>query len=252
MRRADPASHVNGGNPIKIVCHSRTVLKLAERVGWLAGASYMRLRDIRGIAQVGLIDIDWENYNFKRHLHAVKTHRPLITVAKDVIRAHDLTRTLDQAYELLEWSHFVVIVPKDTRLGSELSSIIPEVFILGYSVPTKYGGTCIPIEHFHGRRVHLLGGRPDVQRKIARSLNVVSLDVNRFTLDAKFGDFFDGEIFRPHPVGGYHRCLQDSIHNIEALWSGYNYAQEHQQTGHHKKGATGRSPSNKKAGRREL
>src|SRR2546423_413471 len=89
----------------------------------------------------------------------------------------------------------------------------PPVKIVGYSVPTKYGRTGIPLQYFRGRKVHLLGGRPDVQRKIACSLDVVSLDLNRFTLDAKFGDYFDGEIFRPHPVGGYHRCLRDSIRN---------------------------------------
>jgi hypothetical protein len=50
---------------------------------------------------------------------------------------------------------------------------------------------------------------------------VVSIDCNRFTLDACFGDYFDGEIFRPHPRGGYIRCLTDSISNITDLWNDY-------------------------------
>lgn|GEM_PF-804016 len=250
MLGANPIPNRNGKSPIKIVCHSRTVLKLAERAGWLAGASYVRLRDIRGIKTVGLIDIDWKNYDFKKHLQAVKTHRPLMTVAKDVTCVDDLNLILDQAYELLEWTQFVIIVPKDPRLSTELAHIIPNVFILGYSVPTKFGGTCIPLEHFRGRRVHLLGGRPDVQRKIARSLNVISLDVNRFTLDARYGDFFDGEIFRPHPIGGYHRCLQDSICNIETLWSDYGH--EYQPAVSYQEGSDNRPSAGKKVGRRKL
>jgi catechol 2,3-dioxygenase-like lactoylglutathione lyase family enzyme len=71
------------------------------------------------------------------------------------------------------------------------------------------------------RPVHLLGGRPDVQRRLAELMPVVSMDCNRFTLDAAYGDYFDGETFRPHPVGGYDRCLRDSIKNINKLWRGY-------------------------------
>lgn len=223
MRRPELTHGGEPKLPVKIVCHSGTVLKLAMRAGWYAGASYVRLRDIRGIESVGFIDIDWQNYNFEKHLNAVRDHRPIFTVARDVTRERDLRGTLSQAYELLKWSQFVIVVPKDPRMGPKLSSLIPQEFILGYSVPTKYGGTGIPLHYFRGRKVHLLGGRPDVQRRIARSLDIISLDVNRFTLDAKFGDYFDGEIFRPHPVGGYHRCLRDSIRNIEALWDGYRY-----------------------------
>jgi hypothetical protein len=87
-------------------------------------------------------------------------------------------------------------------------------------VPTKYGGTAVSIESFD-RPVHLLGGRPDVQRNIAEKLKVYSMDCNRFTFDARFGDYFDGETFRPHPIGGYDTCLTDSIKNINALWQDY-------------------------------
>ncbi len=53
-------------------------------------------------------------------------------------------------------------------------------------------------------------------------MNVISVDCNRFTLDAEFGDYFDGETFRPHPKGGYKRCLRASILNINRLWETYN------------------------------
>lgn len=252
MHTAAPTKQAGNRGPMKIVCHSSTVLNLARQAGWYAGASYVRLRDIRGIKPVGFIDIDWKNYDFKRHLKAVKDHRPLVTVANDLVCLSHFDRTLEQAYELLEWAKYVVVVPKDMRLGPDLAQLIPKDFVVGYSVPTRFGGTRIPLEYFRRRRIHLLGGRPDVQRKLADSLNVFSLDVNRFTLDAKFGDYFDGEMFRPHPLGGYHRCLRDSIRNIEALWDGYRYAPKKPLSGGHEESDTVGLAAGEKARRGEL
>ncbi len=237
--------------PVKIVCHSRTVLRLARSLGWLPGASYRNLRNIRGLEPVGLIEIEWTDYNFKRHLEAVKSCQPLITIARDVFRATQLPRTLDQAYELLQWAKYVVIVPKDVRLGPLLDDLIPREFILGYSVPSSYGRTPISPDYFRGRPVHLLGGRPDIQRRIAEGLSVVSLDVNRFTLDARYGDFFDGKRFRPHPIGGYFRCLRESIRNIERIWQGYSNGKRHRENQDQESKGTG-PRSNKNTGCPEL
>ena len=85
--------------------------------------------------------------------------------------------------------------------------------------PFKHKQTSLqlPKEKF-SMPVHLLGGRPDVQLRLANELNVVSLDCNRFTLDAQYGDYFDGQKMRPHPVGGYDRCIKDSLRNINKCW----------------------------------
>lgn len=206
---------------IKFVAHSKTVLLIAKRYGWLPAARYTNLRDVRNIDRIGFLDIDWKNYNFTRHLKVTKEWRPFMTVAKDVERRNDINRTLDQAWELSLYCEHVVIIPKDMGLVDELDSVIPDDFLLGYSVPTRYGGTRIPAVAFK-RPVHLLGGRPDVQRKLADIMPVFSLDCNRFTLDAAYGDYFDGEMFRPHPIGGYERCVVDSVRNINALWNSYD------------------------------
>ncbi len=208
----------SGLRPHLITCHGRPVGRLALRCGWLPGARYTNLRDIRGFERVGLIDIAWKEYDFDRHLAAVELTRPLLTVAKDVQKLSELPRILDQAYELMQFANHVIVVPKDRHLTEGLSQRIPSCFLLGYSVPTRYGGTSIPLSSFRGRTVHLLGGRPDVQLMLAKELRVFSVDVNRFTLDAAFGDYFDGRTFKPHPVGGYVRCLRDSIRNITRCW----------------------------------
>ena len=208
------------GEPIKIINHSRAATQIAERHGWMAGARYTNLRDVRHVRQAAFLDIDWKRYDFERHIHAANAVRPVMTVARDVERASELDEILEQASCLAKYCQRVIVVPKDPDLAPHLSSI-PRQFLLGYSVPTRYAGTSIGPARFGRRQVHLLGGRPDVQRQLGRVMNVVSLDCNRFTLDARFGDYFDGETFRPHPEGSYERCLEDSIVNINKLWADY-------------------------------
>jgi hypothetical protein len=204
----------------KFVAHSATVGTIAIREGWLPAARYTNLRDVRRFDRVGFLDIDWKNYQFRPHFNAVRTTRPAMTVARDLVRMCDLNRVLDEAEELRQYAGLVIIVPKAIRLAERID-LIPTKFVLGFSVPTKYGATRLPVAAFRNRAVHLLGGRPDVQRELGDSLHVVSMDCNRFTLDAAFGDYFDGETFRPHPHGGYRRCLRESLRNINALWDDY-------------------------------
>lgn len=210
---------------LKFVAHSHRVLRIAIKYGWLPGARYTNLRDVREFDRLGFLDIDWANYDFRKHLAAARSTRPLMTVARDILNCADLDEITAQADRLSEYVDTVIVVPKDRRLGPRIDELIPQRFLLGYSVRTRYGGTSIPLRHFT-RPVHLLGGRPEIQRRLAENLQVRSLDCNRFTLDAAFGDFFDGEIFRPHPIGGYERCVRDSIHNISALWDSYQFKAE--------------------------
>lgn len=173
----------------------------------------------------GFLDIDWKNYDFVRHLDAAAEKRPRITIARDIECIFQMDSILKEAERLSEFSTHVALVPKDPLLNGRLTELIPHNYILGYSVPTKYGGTEVSIESFD-RPVHLLGGRPDVQRRLGAILDVFSLDCNRFTLDARFGDYFDGCKFKPHPEGGYMNCLRDSIININKLWEEYEVSDE--------------------------
>lgn len=205
---------------IKIVNHSKKVLKIARAQGWEIGARYTNLRDIKLLGTVAFIDIDWKNYDFNKHLDAVKQIRPNMTVARDIENIDELPDILKEAEQLNKYCNSVILVPKDRRLIDNFH-LLPDEYVLGYSVPTKYGKTEIPRDNFKGRKVHLLGGRPDIQRQIAEELNVVSIDCNRFTLDAKFGDYFVGNKFIPHIQGGYDNCIKDSILNINKIWEGY-------------------------------
>lgn len=207
---------------LKFVAHSKKVIRIAQKHGWHPGARYTNMRDVKTFQfnNIGFLDIDWKNYNHGQHLEMAAIHKPKITIARDIECIFQLDDILKEAECLLKYSKQVAVVPKDPKLNGRLSELIPREYILAYSVPTKYGGTDVNVESFD-RPVHLLGGRPDVQRKLADKLKVYSIDCNRFTIDARFGDYFDGETFRPHPVGGYDNCLNDSIRNINSLWLNY-------------------------------
>jgi len=205
--------------PVRIICHSRFVIDRAISFGWQPGARYTNLRDVKHLPHVYFVDIDWKNYSFERHLDAVSRVKPTMTVARDIMEDDHLDDVLHEASVLATFAQTVIVVPKDPRLKQRCRLGIPDMFRLGYSVPTKYGSTSITPDYFKGD-VHLLGGRPDVQRRLADIMTVRSLDGNRFTYDARYGDYFDGETFRPHPQGGYEECLRASLSNINQLWSG--------------------------------
>jgi hypothetical protein len=207
---------------LKFIAHSKKAIGIAKNMGWHPAARYTNMRDVKtfDFENIGFVDIDWKNYNFKRHLKIVSDHRPKITMARDVECIFSLDSILKEAEQLLKYSEQVAIVPKDPLLNERLAELIPREFILAYSVPTRYGGTEVTIESFD-RPVHLLGGRPDVQRELADKLKVYSMDCNRFTYDARFGKYFDGVRFRSHEIGGYERCITDSVKNINSIWDDY-------------------------------
>lgn len=208
--------------PIKFVAHSKRIVDLAIQHGWRPGARYTNTRDVRHVsfAGVGFLDIHWKRYDLSRHMAAAALLRPFMTVARDIESICQLDTILDEASRLRKFATHVVLVPKDPLLHGRFDELLPKSFLLGFSVPTRYGATQLSPENYN-RPVHLLGGRPDVQRRFAALMPVASVDCNRFTLDARFGDYFDGEIFRPHPAGGYDRCLSESIQNINRCWIGY-------------------------------
>ena len=101
---------------LKLISHGGVSLRLATRAGWLPAARYTDLRKVRSYPRLGLLDIPWRQYCFRRHLATVKAIRPLMTVARDVQSAEELDQTLREAELLARYASIVVIVPKDPKL----------------------------------------------------------------------------------------------------------------------------------------
>lgn len=205
----------------RFTTYGRRIQAIAAEFGWQPGARYTNLRDVRDVTfkHRGFLDICWKNYDFQRHITATQQARPLITVARDIENIENLNSILKEAEALKKFSKHVVLVPKDLRLSRHLDEL-PSGYLLGYSCPTLYGATPISPKQFR-RPVHLLGGRPDVQRRLADHMPVYSFDCNRFTLDAGFGDFFDGQKFRPLGEHNFFKCIRLSLENINAIWADY-------------------------------
>jgi len=167
---------------------------------------------------VAFIDNTFKKYSHQRHLEWVKRFRPKYCTVRDImtrqqceeagIEYYDMDQVLSWASDLEQYAQNVIVIPKYDCLKD-----IPERFMLGYSVPTTYGGTPLPIELFRGRRVHLLGGNPEVQIAYYQKLpeSVVSLDNNQMHLRAEFGNTWS--------VSGY-RHLQ-SIAGNEGIATQY-------------------------------
>lgn len=143
----------------------------------------------------------------------------------------------DQLSEVLAWAETIapfvariVVIPK---VPGEVHRVPGEVrgrpVVLGYSVPTSYGGTACGVWEFAGRPVHLLGGSPQAQLRLRRYLRVVSADGNMASQQARRGRFWSRS---PGPKGHWSQlresgddrhdpaaeCFRRSLVAVKATW----------------------------------
>lgn len=124
-------------------------------------------------------DQDWRNPNRALYMNHLKRHTPHMATVLDWEREEQLPEVLSWAEEISEIVSVIVIVPKVFSGITHIPEIINGKEVrLGYSVPTSFGGTQVPIWEFTRRSVHLLGGSPQRQMEISRYLHVVSADGN--------------------------------------------------------------------------
>lgn len=163
---------------------------IAADEGWLLGArSDNTLRGKNKHYIPVMIDWNFTEPNWGRHMTYIKRHRPKYATAPDVYTQADLARTKDHVAEIAEYAENVIVVPKVTGIIDEVMTW-PKA-MLGYSVPTKYGATDVPIWEFERHPVHLLGGGPKAQLDLARMMNVVSMDCKAHFRAAAFGRYYD-------------------------------------------------------------
>jgi hypothetical protein len=124
-------------------------------------------------------DQDWKHPDRTAYMVALAEHRPVLATCLDWEREEQLSEVLSWAEEIAQWTQRVLIIPKVfsgiERLPRRINS---KDVVLAYSVPTAYGGTQVPAWEFAGWPIHLLGGSPQAQMRIARYLDVVSVDGN--------------------------------------------------------------------------
>lgn len=172
------------------------------------------------------VDQNWKNPNLKKYLLALKQHRPRIATVLDLETKEQFTTVILWAvFVSLYVSDAIIIIPKVHGIIKHIPrQICGKQIRLGYSVPTKYGGTNVMVNEFIGWPVHLLGGSPKNQKELSYYLDVVSLDSNYARMKAReYCQYFDGK--RWVPDGGktkndaHYKCFEISCANIKKMWN---------------------------------
>lgn len=128
---------------------------------------------------VQFADQDWKKPDRAKYMIALKEHRPRMATVLDLERDDQLEEILSWAVEAMRYVQTVIIIPKSFGSIAKLPRFIRGKEVrLGYSVPTKFGATSVPVWEFGDWPVHLLGGSPQRQYALREYLNVVSADGN--------------------------------------------------------------------------
>ena len=201
---------------------------VAVEAGWLYGCKLPK----KPYGPLYMADQNWKKPNRAAYMEALSTYKPKIATVVDWERQEQLPEVLDWAEEASQHVDRVIIIPKVNGGIQQIPERINgKEIILGYSVPTKYGGTQLMIHEFAKRPVHLLGGSPQKQLNtflhMRNMTDVVSLDCNTMvrmanatcafwenrrwkTLRAADGSRFDGN--------GPNEAFRRSIINIMEYW----------------------------------
>lgn len=137
-------------------------------------------------------DQDWKHPNRERYMTELAKHRPHMASVMDWERQEQLPEVLEWADEAARYVEVVMIIPKVMGAVAQLPRMIGGKPVrLGYSVPTNFGGTELPVWEFAGWPVHLLGGSPQRQMALTQYLDVLSADGNMAQkMATKFNKFW--------------------------------------------------------------
>lgn len=128
-------------------------------------------------------DQNWKKPNRAAYMRGLAAHRPHMATVLDWERDEQLAEVLDWAEEAAQYTEHILIVPKVIGgVGRIPRRINGRGVVLAYSVPTRYGGSPLPVWELSGWPVHLLGGSPNAQMRAWTYLrgvaDVVSADGN--------------------------------------------------------------------------
>ena len=138
-------------------------------------------------------DQDFKRPRYTGYIKAIRYHRPYLASVLDIEEWRRLDEYLMRAEEVSRYCTEVMLIPKVHGIIKELPRGINGKRIrLGYSVPTRFGGTTVSISEFEGWPIHLLGGSPIKQFELAQQMNVVSCDGNYAQLAALHNKFWNG------------------------------------------------------------
>lgn len=160
---------------------NRRFFEIATKTGFLYGSQLPET--VYG--PLHFADQDWKKPNLQKYLTELNKHRPFMASVLDLEKPEQLTEVLNWSEDVAPFVEEIMIIPKCFGVIAHLPRRIGGKNVrLGYSVPTKFGGTPVPVWEFCNWPVHLLGGSPQSQMKLFHYFHVVSVDGNMAQLMA--------------------------------------------------------------------
>lgn len=169
----------------------------ARKHGWLVGSeiSYLNHHENHNRI-VDFIDMDWREPNPDALIAACMRHKPKYAIAGDYEHIDDgetVGEPIDvvnkRARQLTEWVDKPIVVPHRPGEPKE----VPDCALVGYSTPTRYGGTQAPLWEYQGKDVHVLGGTMNNIKLVINHLgsSINSIDTNTMHRDAtQYGEYW--------------------------------------------------------------
>lgn len=215
--------------PLRIYCDGKNkrFAQIAVNAGFLYG---VRIPAAAIIDQpIIFTDVDWKNPNEAQYLAHVKQIRPKLATVIDIETIDTLAQALDWANQLIDYVEHIIFIPKIDIIDRLPPQINNKEVILGYSVPSSYGKTDIPIHRFLSHRIHVLGGSPHVQMRLYKQHPnmIYSVDGNYFTKMANRmqrywvpgdNDEITNRFWKRNKAHAPEQIFQQSCKNILAAW----------------------------------
>lgn len=213
--------------PTLIYCAdgNRRFAEIAINAGFLYGAQL----PARGLPfPPWFADQNWKKPNRQRYMAELERHHPVMASVLDLERGDQLGEVLSWADEAAQHVERVMIIPKVHGIIEKIPRRIgASDVVLGYSVPTRYAGTEVATWEFSGWPVHLLGGSPHAQMRMAHYMRVISADGNYHQMMAarhckvwRAGRWFDlDDVLGQHiETDAIYAAFAISCENIIAAW----------------------------------
>lgn len=199
---------------------NRRLAQIAREAGMLYGTRH----DDTPAFKPHMLDINWRRYNWHGdYLSKVEKWRPEMAMVPDYEHEWQRSAMLAMARHLVERGvERVMVCPKFPGAVAH----IPNWCLVAVSVPSRYAGYLPDPGELAGRRVHLLGGSPQAQFRLAAKyralgITVTSADVNTTSAAARHGVYYQEGRWRRRNAGaniGYYQAFERSVVNIMQEW----------------------------------
>ena len=168
------------------------------------------------------VDQNWKKPNHTKYIQSVQSIKPTMATVIDIESPNQFDEALFWAEAIASSVEYIIVIPK-------ISGIIPDIplsingtqVILGYSVPTRYGATSVPLWEFKDRQVHLLGGSPKKQIELWGYLDIFSCDGNAIEkIATTYCQFWDGTMWQDMGSGKdfIYEAFKRSCESIIRMW----------------------------------